>query len=139
MAFQNTVVITGNVTRDPELQTTASGKQVLTIGIAYNRSRVVDGKRVNGDGEFFNVVAWNELATNIASSVVKGTRINVVGRLQWRQYTPEGEDKPRSVVEILAEEVGVDLRFATVAISKVAANGAAREDVPAPSDEEYPY
>lgn len=106
--------ITGNVTRDPEMKYTSSGQARAVIGVAVNRRW--QNRQTNEWEEqvsFFNVVCWRELAENVAESLHKGDRVVVVGRLEQRSYTPEGSDEKRSVVEIVADEVSVSLRFAT--------------------------
>jgi single-strand DNA-binding protein len=71
---------------------------------------------------FFNVVAWGTLGENAAASLNKGTRIIVTGRLEQRQYeTKEGEK--RSVVEIIADEIGPSLRWARAEVERIARDG----------------
>jgi single-strand DNA-binding protein len=73
---------------------------------------------------FFNVSAWGTLGENAAASLTKGTRIIVTGRLEQRQYeTKEGEK--RSVVEIIADEIGPSLRWARAEVERVAREGGA--------------
>ena len=68
---------------------------------------------------FFNVVAWGTLGENAAASLNKGTRIIVTGRLEQRSYeTKEGEK--RSVVEIVADEIGPSLRWARAEVERIA-------------------
>jgi single-strand DNA-binding protein len=64
---------------------------------------------------FFNVVAWREMAENAGESLTKGSRVVVTGRLEQRSWeTPDGEK--RSVVEIVADEIGPSLRWATAQV-----------------------
>jgi single-strand DNA-binding protein len=67
---------------------------------------------------FFDVVTWRELAENAALSLTKGMRVVVTGRLEQRSWETEDGDR-RSKVEIVADEVGASLRFATVDVDKV--------------------
>lgn len=118
MSTDNSVTLIGNATRDPELRFTPAGAANVNFGIAVNRRWQ---NRQTGEWEekvsFFNVVAWRELAENVAESVTKGTRIFVTGRLDSRQYeTQEGEKK--TVVEISADEIGPSLRWASVQITR---------------------
>ncbi len=118
MAIDNTVTITGNATREPELRYTPSGQAVASFGVAVNRRWQ---NRQTQEWEeavsFFDVTAWSQLAENIAESVAKGTRVTVTGRLDQRSWeTPEGDK--RSKVEIVADDIAVSLRWATVEITR---------------------
>jgi single-strand DNA-binding protein len=119
--MDSTVTIVGNITRDPELRFTAGGKGVASFGVAV-------GRRYQQNGEwqektsFFNVTAWDTLGENIAASLTKGTRVIVTGRLEQREYeTKEGEK--RSVVEIVADEIGPSLRWARAEVERIARDG----------------
>lgn len=114
----NSVTIIGNVTRDPELRFTASGQATATFGLAVNRRWQ---NRQTNDWEeavsFFNVVTWRELAENAAESLTKGTRLIVTGRLEQRSWeTADGEKK--SVVDIVADEIGPSLRWASAQVTR---------------------
>ena len=66
---------------------------------------------------FFDVVCWRDLAENVALSLSKGMRVVVTGRLEQRSWeTDDGEH--RSKVEIVADEVGPSLRFATADVQR---------------------
>ena len=114
----STVTIVGNITRDPELRYTGSGRSVTTFGVAVNRRWQ---NRQSGEWEeqvsFFNVTAWGDLGENVAASVTKGSRVIVTGRLEQRSYETQQGEK-RSVVEIVADEVGPSLRWATAEVKK---------------------
>jgi single-strand DNA-binding protein len=66
---------------------------------------------------FFNVVCWREMADNVSESLAKGARVVVTGRLEQRSWETENGEK-RSVVEIVADEVGPSLRWASAEIKK---------------------
>ena len=66
---------------------------------------------------FFNVVCWREMAENVAESIGKGTRVVVTGRLEQRSWETEKGEK-RSVVEIVADEIGPSLRWATAEVNQ---------------------
>lgn len=111
------VTAVGNLTRDPDLRFTNTGRAIANFGIACNRRYQVNGEWQE-ETSFFNVSAWATLGENAAASLHKGDRVYVTGRLQQREYeTKEGEK--RSVVEITAEEIGPSLRWATVEIQKI--------------------
>jgi single-strand DNA-binding protein len=114
----NTVTVVGNITRDPELRYTANGQSNATFGIAVNRRWM--NRQTNEWEErtsFFNVVCWREQADNVAESLNKGARVVVTGRLEQRSWETENGDK-RSVVEIVADEVGPSLRWASAQVQK---------------------
>ncbi len=116
MAFDNTVTVTGNITRDPELRFTPGGSAVATFGLAWNRRW--QNRQTNETEEqvsFFDVTCWNTLAENVSESLMKGTRVIVSGRLEQRSWeSPDGER--RSKVEIIADEVSPSLRWATAEV-----------------------
>jgi single-strand DNA-binding protein len=114
----NTITLVGNVTRDPELRFTNTGQATANFGIAVNRRWQ---HRQSGEWEeavsFFNIVCWREMAENAAESLSRGSRIVVTGRLEQRSYqTQDGEKK--SVVEVVADEIGPSLRWATAKVVK---------------------
>ncbi len=114
MGFDNTVIIVGNMTRDPELRFTPSGAAVANFGVAWNQK--------GRDGQedrvcFFDVTCWRQLAENVADSFQKGARVVVYGRLDQRSWETDAGDK-RSKVEIVADDVAPSLKWATAEISK---------------------
>jgi single-strand DNA-binding protein len=113
----NSVTLVGNITREPELRFTGGGKGVASFGLAVNRRYQVNGEWQE-KVSFFNVVAWDSLGENAAASLHKGNRIIVSGRLEQREYeTREGEK--RTVVEIVADEIGPSLRWARAEIERI--------------------
>ncbi len=113
MAFDNTVTVVGNITRDPELRFTPNGAAVANFGLAWNRR--------NQDGEdetsFFDVTCWRQLAENVSESLVKGSRVIVYGRLDQRSWENQ-EGERRSKVEIIADDVAPSLKWATANVTK---------------------
>jgi single-strand DNA-binding protein len=90
---------------------------LASFGVAVSKRRKTDdGKWVDDGAEFFDVTCWKDLAENVASSIEKGTRVIVTGRLQQRSWEKDGEKK--SKVEIVADEVGPSLRWATAGVEK---------------------
>src|SRR5690606_7645679 len=104
----STVTLIGNITRDPELRYTTGGRGVASFGLACNRRYQVNGEWQE-QVSFFNVVAWGTLGENVAASLTEGTRVIVTGRLEQRSWETQDGEK-RSVVEIVADEVGPGLR-----------------------------
>ena len=112
------VTIVGNLTRDPELRYTPSGAVTATFGVAVNRRwQNRDTQQWEEKVSFFNVTCWRDLAQNVSDSLEKGSRVLVTGRLEQRSWeTQDGER--RSVVEIVADEVGPSLRWATAQVAR---------------------
>jgi len=117
----NSVTLVGNITREPELRFTGGGKGVASFGLAVNRRYQVNGEWQE-KVSFFNIVAWDSLGENAAASLHKGNRIIVNGRLEQREYETREGDK-RTVVEIVADEIGPSLRWARAEIERISRDG----------------
>ena len=112
----NSVTLVGNVTREPELRYTAAGQAMAKFGLAVNRRW--QNRQTNAWEEstsFFDVVAWREMAENVGESITKGTRVVVTGRMEQRSYENQAGEK-RSAVELVADEIGPSLRWATAKV-----------------------
>ena len=118
MSNGNTVTLVGNITRDPELRFTPTGQATATFGLAVNRRwQNRQTQEWEEATSFFDVVCWREMAENVSESVTRGARVIVTGRLEQRSWeTPDGEK--RSKVEIIADELGPSLRWATAQVVK---------------------
>ena len=118
MAMDNTVTVVGNATRDPELRFTPSGQAVATFGLAVNRRwQNRQTQEWEEQVSFFDITCWAQLGQNVADTLVKGSRAIVTGRLEQRSWETDQGDK-RSKVEIIADEVGPSLRWATADITR---------------------
>lgn len=116
--MDNSITIVGNLTRDPELRYTPSGQAQCTVGVAVNRvwtDRQTNEKKENVS--FFNVVLWREMAENAGECLTKGMRVIVNGRLEQRSWETQDGEK-RSVVEIVADEIGPSIRWATAEVKR---------------------
>lgn len=118
MSNGNSVTLVGNITRDPELRFTPSGQATASFGLAVNR-RWQD--RQSGEWQeatsFFDVVCWREMAENASESLSRGSRVIVTGRLEQRSWENQ-EGEKRSKIEVVADDIGPSLRWATAAITK---------------------
>ena len=101
----NRVVLTGNLTRDPELRSTGNGFTICHLGIAVN------GRRKNNEtGEwedkpnFFRITVFGNQGERCAQYLSKGRPVAIDGRLEWRQYTDQNGQK-RESVDIIADNV----------------------------------
>lgn len=79
----NRVVLTGRLTKDPELRKTQGGTSVVSYTLAVNRNFAREGQP---DTDFINCVAWNRTADTMAQYLHKGSLIGVEGRIQTRSY-----------------------------------------------------
>lgn len=98
----NTVMIEGNLTRDPELAYLPTGTAKCTISIGVNRSYRKNDEWVK-EASFFDVVLWAKLAEYYAEKLTKGMRVRVIGSLKQERWETEG--KTRSRVCIVADRV----------------------------------
>ena len=123
MSNGNSVTLVGNITRDPELRFTPSGQATATFGLAVNRRwQNRQTQEWEEATSFFDVVCWRDLADNVSESLAKGSRVIVTGRLEQRSWETQEGDK-RSKVEVVADEVGPSLRWATAEVKKTDRRG----------------
>jgi len=100
----NKVMIIGRVGRDPEMRYTPSGRPVTTFSVGTSRSwNTSDGER-RTETEWFNVVAWSNLAEICKQYLSKDQLVYIEGRLQTR-YWEDQESNKRSATEIVASEM----------------------------------
>lgn len=99
----NLAIITGNVTRDPELRYTPSGAAVCSFGVATNHS-IKKGDQWEDIPTFHNIVVWGKQAEYIANNVKKGTKVSISGRIDNRQYDAKDGTK-KYISEIVADTV----------------------------------
>ena len=96
-------IITGNLTRDPELRTTPNGATVCSFSVAVNRTYRDGNGEQKEDVSFIDCSAWGKLAEVINQYAKKGTGVLVSGRLSQRSWEDKDGNK-RSRVEIVAED-----------------------------------
>lgn len=96
----NKLFIIGNLTRDPELRTTASGVQVCSFTVAVNKRAQNEQK----EAEFFRVTAWRQLADICSRYLAKGRKVSVIGSVSVSTYT--GNDgHTRATLEVTADDI----------------------------------
>ena len=98
----NKCVILGNLTRDPELKTTTSGRSVCNFTVAV--SRKYTGTNGEREADFIPVVVWGKQAENCAKYLRKGSQCAVAGAIQVRSYDAS-DGLRRYVTEVVADEV----------------------------------
>lgn len=114
----NTITVSGNVTRDPELRFTPSGQGVASFSVAVNRSwQNRQTQEWEEQTSFFDVKCWAQLAQNVSDSLAKGSRVVVSGRLEQRSWETEQGEK-RYAFEIVADDVAASLLYATADVTK---------------------
>jgi single-strand DNA-binding protein len=100
----NRVVLTGNLTRDPELRNTPSGTSVCSLRLAVNTSRKdAQGQWVDKPN-YFDITVWGRQGETVAQYCAKGRPIAVDGRLEWREFTDK-DGNNRQAVEIVADSI----------------------------------
>jgi single-strand DNA-binding protein len=102
----NVVVITGNLTRDPELRHTGGGTAVCELRVAVN-SRRKDGStgEWTDKANYFDVVVWGAQGENCATYLAKGRPVAIEGRLDWREWEAKDGGGKRQAVQIIANTV----------------------------------
>lgn len=114
----NNVTVVGNVTKAPELTFTAGGKPKASFSMAVNRRYQVNNEWTE-QTSFFNVVAWGQAAENAAVTLDKGSRVIVTGRLEQRTWEDKETKQNRSAIEIVADDFGPSLKWATAIVQRV--------------------
>ena len=100
----NRVIISGNLTRDPELRSTASGLPVLGFGVAVNDRRK---NQQTGEWEdcpnFIDCTMFGARAESLSRYLSKGTKVSIEGKLRWSQWERDG--RKRSKIEVIVDEL----------------------------------
>ncbi len=122
----NKVLISGNLTRDPELRSTASGTSVLSFGVAVN-----DRRRNQQTGEwedypnFIDCTMFGNRAESVSRFISKGSKVAIEGKLRWSQWERDGQR--RSKIEVIVDEI----EFMSSRNNAAPANGAPTYQAPA--------
>ena len=121
-------IITGNLTRDPELRTTANGSTVCGFSVAVNRVYKDSSGEQKEDVSYIDCSAWGRLGEMISQYAKKGSGVLVSGRLDQRSWEDKTDGKKRSRVEIVVED------FNFVGASRGNNAGGNTSSEPAPAD-----
>lgn len=100
----NKAMIIGNVTRDPEIRSTANGQPVTSFSIATNLTWTDQSGQKQQKAEFHNIVAWRKLAEICGQYLKKGSKVYIEGRLQTSDWTGQDGNK-RYKTEIVADNM----------------------------------
>ena len=121
----NRVVITGNLTRDPELRSTPGGTSVCSLRVAVNSRRKEADQWVDKPN-YFDVTVWGAQGENCAQYLSKGRAVGIDGRLNWREWEAQDGSKRQSV-DIIADSV----QFLGAPQGSQSNGGAREPDLPA--------
>jgi single-strand DNA-binding protein len=114
----NVITVVGNITRDPELKFLNSGQAAMRLSVAVSRRwQNRQTQEWEEKTSFFDVQCYGAMAENAANSLTKGARVIVTGRMDQRSWDTETGEK-RYAWEIVADEIGPSLRWATAAVTK---------------------
>jgi single-strand DNA-binding protein len=133
----NRVVITGNLTRDPELRSTPSGTPVCALRIASNTRRKTNGEWTD-KANYFSVTVWGAQGENCARFLTKGRPVAIDGRLEWREWTGQDNVK-RESVEIVADAVQFLGTADAPAGDAAPSEPQAHDAVPSHDDDDIPF
>jgi len=100
----NRVILTANLTKDPELRQTPSGTSVCKLRVACNTRRKDGSGQWVDKPNYFDVTIWGAQGENCANYLSKGRAVAIDGRLEWREWESQ-EGQKRQAVEIVAESV----------------------------------
>ena len=104
----NSVQVLGNLTRDPQIRATKTGRAVASFSIAVNRSYTTQQGETRELTDFINVVAWGALAESVGNQLKKGTRVFVEGRYSTRSYEAQDGSR-RYITEVVANMIAIPL------------------------------
>ena len=113
----NRVILSGNLTREPELRTTQSGMSVLSFGIAVNDSRK---NKETGQWEdypnFIDCTMFGNRAESVSRFLSKGSKVSLEGKLHWSQWEQDGQK--RSKIQVIVDNIVFMSQRATDATTK---------------------
>jgi len=101
----NVVVITGNLTKDPELRSTTGGTSVCEMRVAVNSRRKDQSGQWVDKPNYFDVVVFGAQGENCANYLSRGRPLAVEGRLDWREWEAKEGGGKRQAVQIIANSV----------------------------------
>ncbi|MGZ8665480.1 MAG: single-stranded DNA-binding protein [Solirubrobacterales bacterium] len=101
----NRVILTGNLTRDPELRSTSGGTSVCSLRLAVNSRRKDSSGEWTDKPNYFDITVWGAQGENCANYLSKGRPVAVDGRLEWREWEAKDGSGKRQSVEVIADSV----------------------------------
>ena len=124
----NKIMLIGNLGRDPELQVTSDGTPVTKFSLAVSRSYNSSTGERKEETEWFNIVAWRNLAERCEKYLHKGSKVYIEGRITQRKYT-DRDGIQRTAVDVIANDVQfLTPKSATVGAGSYAGNSSDNDD-----------
>lgn len=134
----NKVMIIGHLGRDPEMRYTPSGRPVTSFSVATSRSwNTAEGER-RTETDWFNIVAWANLAEICNQYLKKGQQVYIEGRLQTRRWEDE-EGNKRSATEVVAREMIMLGEKREKADGDGSVDAGNEESYPSSDEEDFPF
>ncbi len=99
----NKIMLIGNLGRDPELNVTADGTPFTRFSLAVSRRVKSNSGERREETEWFNIVAWRQLAETCNTYLRKGSKVYIEGRLTQRKYTKDGVE--RTAIDVIASDM----------------------------------
>jgi len=100
----NKIMLIGNLGKDPDLQVTSEGTPFVRFSLAINRSYKTASGTKKEETEWFNIVAWRQLAETCEKYLHKGSKVYIEGRLTQRKYTDKNGQE-RTSIEVIASDM----------------------------------
>ena len=134
----NKVMLIGNLGKDPEFNLTPSGTPVAKFSLAVSRNRKVNGEKKE-ETEWFNIVAWSQLAEICEKYLHKGSKVYIEGRIQQRKYTDK-EGIQRNIMDIIANDMEMlDTKAASGGTGNYTQGGASQASPSSSGDDFDPF
>lgn len=132
----STITVSGRLTHDPELRFTPSGRAVLNMSIAENHARKTDLGWEDTGTSYYRIVRWAGATSSaeveaIATSLAKGDRVLVTGRLVARTYADKSTGEFRSTTELIADEIAASFK----GLAKITVTRQTSADTPTAGDD----
>ncbi|HEU5374448.1 MAG TPA: single-stranded DNA-binding protein [Ktedonobacteraceae bacterium] len=135
----NKIMLIGNLGKDPDFNVTSDGTPVAKFSLAVNRYMKSSSGEKKEETEWFNIVAWRQLAEICEKYLHKGSKVYIEGRVQQRKYT-DREGVQRTTFEVIANEMQMlDSKAASGGSGNYAASGSSSGRSSAPSDDFDPF
>jgi single-strand DNA-binding protein len=132
-------MIIGHLGKDPEMRYTPSGRPVTTFTVAVGRTwNSADGER-HSETEWFNVVAWGNLAEICKQYLVKGQQVYVEGRLQTRRWDDKEGQKHTSVEVVASEMMMLGERRESAPVHPTESEAGTGDNAGGTADDEFPF
>jgi single-strand DNA-binding protein len=139
----NRVVLTGNLTRDPELKHLPSGTSLCSLRIAVNTRRKDESGQWTDKPNYFDISVWGAQGENCAQYLAKGRPVAIDGRLEWREWEATDGSGKRQAVEIVADNVqflgGRDGDGGGSFVPAGAAQSSSADFPSSPTDDDIPF